>query len=64
MTRHYLSLTQVAQRLGVATAAVANYRLPEPDVMVGRTRGWTEETIDEWNAQRPGRGNWGPHKKK
>ena len=31
-------------------------RLPEPDAYIGRTRGWKTETIDAWNAARPGRG--------
>ena len=42
------------ERLGVKNAAA--YRLPEPDAMIGTTRGWLPETIDRWNAQRPGRG--------
>ena len=55
-TRHYLGVTDIAQRLGIAKQAVSAYRLPEPDVMIGRTRGWLPETIDAWNAARPGRG--------
>ena len=27
-----------------------------PDVLVGSIRGWSEQTIDEWNAARPGHG--------
>ena len=66
MTRRYLSMTQVAERLGVTLGALSHYRLPAPDVYVGRTRGWSEKTIDEWNAARPGRGVGGgrPRKKK
>lgn len=56
MTEHYLGITDVAERLGVTKPALYGLRLPEPDVMVGRTRGWRVETIDEWNAQRPGHG--------
>ena len=65
MTEHYLSVTEVAQRLNITTAAVSTYKLPEPDVMIGHTRGWLPETIDEWNANRPGRGVGGgrPRKK-
>ena len=37
MTTEYLGVKQVAERLGVANAAV--YDLPEPDVRIGRTRG-------------------------
>lgn len=65
MTEHYLGVTEVAQRLGIVKSAVSAYKLPEPDVMIGRTRGWLPETIDEWNASRPGRGVGGgrPRKK-
>lgn len=41
MTTEYLGVKQVAERLGVANAAV--YDLPEPDVRIGRTRGWLPE---------------------
>lgn len=63
MTVTYLSLKQVGERLGVKNAAA--YALPEPDAIIGRTRGWMPETIDRWNAQRPGRGVGGgrPRKK-
>lgn len=66
MTQYYLSVTDVAKKLGIATSAVSVYKLPEPDVMIGRTRGWLPETIDQWNAQRPGRGVGGgrPRKKR
>ncbi len=65
MTTEYLGVKQVADRLGISTAAVSAYRLPEPDVTIGRTRGWLPETIDQWNARRPGRGVGGgrPRKK-
>lgn len=62
MTTEYLGVKQVAERLGVANAAV--YDLPEPDVRIGRTRGWRPETIDRWNAQRPGRGVGGGRPRK
>lgn len=57
----YLSLQDVADRLGLSRNTIGNYatqgRLPEPDVIVGqrqRVRGWLPETIDQWNTQRPG----------
>jgi predicted DNA-binding transcriptional regulator AlpA len=56
MTRRYLSLTEVAERIGVSRAAAAIYKLPEPEVTVGKARGWLPETIDAWNAARPGHG--------
>lgn len=66
MTERYLSMTEVAERLGITKGALARYRLPEPDVVVGKSRGWREDTIDQWNAQRPGRGVGGgrPRKRK
>lgn len=54
--KRYLSLTEVAQRLGVTKGALARYKLPEPDVLVGSIRGWSEQTIDDWNAARPRHG--------
>jgi predicted DNA-binding transcriptional regulator AlpA len=64
MTTHYLSLNGVARRLGISPHTAKTYsddgRLPEPDVVIGEapriTRGWLPETIDTWNANRPGRG--------
>lgn len=60
VTVQYLSLQDVADRLGVSRNSVAKYKLPEPDVIVGSginaPRGWSAETIDKWNANRPGRG--------
>lgn len=58
---------QVAERIGVQDGALSRYKLPEPDVIIGpvnddgsiprgTTRGWTVKTVDEWNANRPGRG--------
>lgn len=52
----YLSRADVAERLGVKPDTLSRYKLPAPDAMIGTTRGWLAETIDEWNAARPGRG--------
>ena len=52
----YLSATEVAERIGVKPTTLSRYRLPRPDAMIGRTRGWLPETVDKWNASRPGRG--------
>lgn len=65
--RRYLSLAQFADRIGVKPATMSRYKLPEPDATIGpldadgalprgTIRGWLPETIDQWNAQRPGRG--------
>lgn len=66
MTQHYLSLADVAARIGVTDGTMRSYSkkgmLPEPDALTGAgvraIRGWLPETIDTWNAARPGRGNW------
>ena len=42
--------------LGLTTGGLASQRLPEPDALVSKTRGWKAETIIEWAAARPGRG--------
>ena len=60
MTRHYLSLQEVAARLGVTRNTIAKYRLPDADVVIGSGttawRGWSPTTIDRWAAGRRGRG--------
>ncbi|MFT3663188.1 MAG: XRE family transcriptional regulator [Gordonia sp. (in: high G+C Gram-positive bacteria)] len=56
MTSIYLSAAEVAERIGVVRSAISRYKMPEPDALIGQTRGWLPETIDEWNANRPGRG--------
>lgn len=57
----YLSRGEIAERLGVTLGTIKGYDkngyLPEPDVKVGRNFGWSPETIDTWNANRPGRGS-------
>lgn len=56
MTEIYMSFTEVAEFLGIQKGALANYNMPEPDALIGRTRGWKRETIEQWNANRPGHG--------
>jgi hypothetical protein len=66
-SRRYLSLSQVAIRIGIAPTSISKYPLPEPDVIVGpvnedgtlprcTTRGWLPETIDAWDVKRRRRG--------
>lgn len=66
MSTRYLSLHGFAKRIGLAYSTLRSYqrekRLPEPDAIIGEgnavTYGWLPETIDQWQANRPGRGNW------
>lgn len=53
-----LSRKEVAEVIGVTPGALSRYNLPEPDAFIGETRGWRRDTIDAWNAARPGRGRW------
>lgn len=65
--KSYLNQAQFEARLGLASRSLSKYRLPEPDAIIGpinpdgsiprgTVRGWLPETIDRWNADRPGRG--------
>ncbi|KUM29375.1 transcriptional regulator [Arthrobacter sp. EpRS66] len=64
MTTHYLTLSGIATRIGISPTTAKKYaddgRLPEPDAVTGdgpkSVRGWLPETIDAWNASRPGHG--------
>ncbi len=56
MAVHYLSLTEIAKQLGITPGGLSNYKLPEPDALIGKTRGWLPETIEKWQAERPGHG--------
>jgi predicted DNA-binding transcriptional regulator AlpA len=51
VTRVYRPLTSETVRQYAAKG-----RMPEPDVRIGPNAGWSEATIDEWWANRPGRG--------
>lgn len=63
-TARYLSLKEVGERIGSSNPAARGYHLPEPDALIGSTRGWLPETIDAWNAARPGRGAGGGRPRK
>lgn len=56
MVTEYLGVKQFAEHLGITSGGLLNLKLPEPDALIGWTRGWLSSTIDEWNASRPGRG--------
>lgn len=64
MTERYMSVAEVAQYLGVQNASNSAMKLPEPDALIGRTRGWKRETIDAWIPTRPGRGVGGGRPRK
>lgn len=53
----YLGVTELAERTGLAVNTAKSYsqipgRLPEPDAMIGRVKGWLPETIDAWVRKR------------
>ena len=65
--RVYLNRAQVEEHLGLAPGSLSKIKMPIPDAVIGpvnddgtyprgTVRGWTVETIDKWNAERPGRG--------
>ncbi|MDT9110999.1 hypothetical protein, partial [Escherichia coli] len=56
-TIRYVSISEYAEQLGISQPTLSGYKLPEPDVMIGKTRGWLQETLDEWNRNRPGQGH-------
>lgn len=68
MTINYLTIAGVAKRLGLSPHTIATYvrdgRMPEPDATFGdgdRPKlGWLPETIDQWQAARPGKGGRPP----
>ncbi len=56
----FLSRVEVAHRIGLKSVrSLSKMTLPPHDVRVGVHRGWKPETIDAWQATRPGRGRWG-----
>jgi predicted DNA-binding transcriptional regulator AlpA len=55
--RRYLSCSEVAVRVGLTVNTVKSYsqvpgRMPPPDAVIGRVKGWSEETIDAWQERR------------
>ena len=53
----YLSRSEVAELIGVKSATLSRFKLPEPDAYIGPIQGWLPETIDAWSTDRPGRGH-------
>lgn len=56
MTHRFLSVKELAARIGVQPGTASTYKLPDPDALIGDVRGWLPETVDAWNAARPGKG--------
>ena len=64
MTTEYLGTAAVAERVGLTVHTIRSYifkgLMPSPDVVIttpsGPLRGWSPETVDAWQASRPGRG--------
>lgn len=57
---HYLSRADVARRIGLKSVrSLSGMDLPPHDAEIGEHPGWRSETIDAWQATRPGRGRWG-----
>ena len=55
--QRFLSVTEIAERTGLTLNTVKAYsqipgRLPEPDAMIGRVKGWSPKTIDAWIKHR------------
>ncbi len=64
-----LDLRGVADRIGLSYATIRRYRsqdpsFPTPDATLGQSPGWLAETIDAWQAARPGRGVGGGRPRK
>lgn len=52
----YLTSSEFAERIGVSPNTLKRYDLPPVDAHLGNRRGWLPQTVDDWNARRPGRG--------
>lgn len=57
MTIRFLTTGEFAERIGVKKATLNRYKLPPPDALIGTNRGWLPQTIDDWQARRPGQGS-------
>jgi hypothetical protein len=57
----FLSRPEVARYIGLKDRrSLSGITLPPHDAEVGIYKGWRRETIDAWQAARPGHGRWGP----
>jgi len=53
---HYLTSKEAAEHLGIHPGTWQTYQTrgsaPQPDVIVGKIRGWSREALDNWQAER------------
>lgn len=70
--KHFLDYKALAEHMGVTEGYLRKYLvasrtkrahgtdtptdIPEPDIIIGRSPAWDQDTIDEWLAGRPGKG--------
>lgn len=53
----FLSVTEAAAYLGITKAAFLKRRpAPPADAMIASNRGWTKQTLREWDKTIPNRG--------
>lgn len=55
--KRYLSISEVAEHSGLKRNTIKAYsqipgRLPKPDAVIGRVKGWLPQTIDTWLTRR------------
>ena len=56
----YLSRADIARILGlVSVRSLSGTKMPPPDVVVGNHQGWSRQTVEDWIANRVGRGRHG-----
>lgn len=54
--KRYMSVTDIAERTGLSLNTIKAYsqnvplRMPPPDAMIGRVKGWNAATIDAWHS--------------
>lgn len=69
----YLTLEEIAERAGITVGSARTYHkratanraigdprpgdLPAPQIRLGRTPGWDDETVEEWLRTRPRAGD-------
>ena len=63
-TARYLSLKEVGERIGTSNPAASRADQCVRFRQMIPPRGWLPETIDAWNAARPGRGAGGGRPRK